>query len=162
MDKQNVQKWLTTGLTSNFSGKLKVQVVHRVNFQLNAVHSYLDGISYHDEWIGERTGGGQEIVKVGDEVFTRLYAGGTVDDEQLKQLGITHEEVTTFLADTLLSLQDKTRLFESCKPKPVEDWQYAYKVVAGEESLAVTTGKETITYKGQLVFVHTFMMCAVK
>jgi hypothetical protein len=162
MSKQDIQKWLTTGLTSNFSGKLKVQVVHRVNFQLNAVHSYLDGISYHDEWIGERMGGGQEIVKIGDEIFTRLYAGGAVDDGQLKQLGITHEEVRTFLTDSLLDLQDKTRLFENCKPKPVEDWQYLYKIVDNGESSAVTIGKETITYKGQHVFTHTFMLCAVK
>ena len=52
--------------------------VDRGNFEFNANHFEIEDGIYHDEWCADRAGGGQEIVIVGDETYTRVYAGGTV------------------------------------------------------------------------------------
>ena len=53
----------------------------------------LDGY-YRDEWFAHRTGGGQELAIVEGKTVTRVYGGGVVDEEYLREAGITEEEVS--------------------------------------------------------------------
>jgi hypothetical protein len=122
-------------------------------------HYEKDGIVYHDEWI---EGGGQEIVEIDGEKFTRVYAGGTVSEEILNNLGIKKEEVISNLISKIKELGNKTRLFSDCISENDGDWSYEYKIIDSEKALEITVGKELIKYKNEKVFVHCFVLAPAK
>src|SRR3989344_8956444 len=124
--KEEASKVLTEGLVGGYAGKGKVSNVDRASFSGKSSHSEpTPGSVYHDEWfVPNYLGGGQELVKVGEEMFTRLYGGGTPSPEKLAELGITVEDVGEYLKRKIVELGDKTRLLEECKPEPDGQWQY--------------------------------------
>jgi len=161
MSTKDIEAGLTKGLVSGYGGETEFTTAMRGPFQLNASHLETGDLTYHDEWLPNRTGGGQEIVRVGEQQFTRLYAGGAIEEEKLKVLGISKKAVIAFLKDTILEQQQQTRLFAPCSPEPTGDWSYSYQIRDRDESAPVTVGKETISYKDQVVFVHSFLLCPI-
>nr|MBP9820316.1 hypothetical protein [Candidatus Woesebacteria bacterium] len=121
-----------------------------------------DNNVYHDEWMAGRVGGGQELVRVGESTFTRVYAGGTISVAAMEQLGITKKAVMEFLIRLLNQAGEATRLYENYGPVQDGEWTYQYQVLEQNPAIPMTTGKEDISYKGQVVFTHVFVMCPVE
>lgn len=147
--KNKIAQALTTGLLAGYGGQTKFEKVNRGSFELKSSHYENDGLIYHDEWT---SGGGQEIVKVGEDQFTRVYAGGTIDNSP---------EIIPQLIHFIQTLKDKTRLFADCELAE-GDWQYEYKILDTEPNFDLTVSKETIKYQGKIVFVHCFVLSPIK
>jgi hypothetical protein len=173
------QQLLTRGLQQGFAGKTKLQTVSRGGFSVTASHFTESTAAspagtkkaaeqqhskalYHDEWAADRSGGGQELARVGDQIYTRVYAGGTLPEATLEELGTTKAQIMKFLIAQLAKLGEKTRLETDCGPLREGDWEYAYRVTEKNDDISYTCGKEEIRYQGHLVFVHHFVMCAVE
>lgn len=75
MKKSSLQSFLSLGLLKGFAGETKYETTKRANFSLQSSNLEMDGKIYHDEWAADRTGGGQELVTVDSETYTRVYAG---------------------------------------------------------------------------------------
>ena len=159
MNIDNIKKALTKGLVAGYGGETEFKKNIRGTFETISSHYEKEGIIYHDEWID---GGGQEIVKSEGELFTRVYAGGTINEEKLNNLGIKKEEIISYLISKIKELGDKTRLFSDCSLVNDGDWSYEYKVIDDEEALEITVGKEIIKYKNEIVFVHCFVLSGAK
>lgn len=169
-----VPQLLTLGLQKGFGGETEFAQSDRAGFSISVSHledaaGDADGnvgsgqpAIYHDEWAADRAGGGQELVRVGEQQFTRVYAGGTISLEALAAVGITKADVMPFLIKMITELGDKTRLEADCPPIQDGDWQYEYTVKERLPEIPLTTGKEVISYKGEVVFVHWFLMCPVE
>lgn len=158
---EKTDKLFARGLKEGFAGGTVFNDVTRVEFNLKSSHFNNDEGIYHDEWFADRAGGGQEIVKVGEETYTRVYAGGTVPREVLAQLGISIGEVMIFLKKQIIENGEKIRLHTNFEPETEGDWQYSYKVLGRDEEIPLTFGKEIIKYKGKIVFVHDFIISPV-
>jgi len=158
---KNIDKLLARGLMEGFAGGTAMADIQRADFHLKSSHFENEDGIYHDEWFADRAGGGQEIVKVGEETYTRVYAGGTVPREVLAQLGISVGDVMTFLKKQIIENGEKIRLHTSFELKNEGDWQYSYKVLDRDEGIPLTLGKEMIGYKGKTVFVHVFVISPV-
>lgn len=159
---KDIEDTLTAGLSTGYAGG-KVSDVNRGGFAGKSSHVQLpNGKIYHDEWfVPSYYGGGQELIQVGDLKYTRLYGGGTPSPTELERLGITPEEVGKYLISKITELKDKTRLFQDCNPERSDDWQYTYKVTGRYPETNVTTSVESITYKGNIVHIHAFILCPV-
>ncbi len=156
------QKLLTDGLIAGYAGQSELSDVIRSTFVgKQSDFSVGDGI-YHDEWFAHEIGGGQELVDAGGSKFTRLYAGGSLEAKSVKSLGIAQQDISDFLKKQLIDLGGKTRLLDDCLPAPVGDWQYFYRILERHSSIPITTGRESITYKGTEVHIHQFMICCIK
>lgn len=153
-----ISEVLTVGLLAGFEKNSRIQRVKRCGFELKSAHFANEGMVYHDEWVD---GGGQELIRAGDEEFTRVYAGGVVKDEILRKLGVQKDEVIGQLIGMLTKLGEKTRLYDDCKYDE-DDWSYRYNIIDEDNDTMVTTGKETIRYKDQTVFVHVLVMSPVR
>jgi len=162
MTSPDIQKALTAGLLAGYGGKTEFSRTNRGGFSLKRSHLEDDGGVYHDEWPPGRTGGGQELVTVGGERYTRLYAGGVMDEEKLKERGVGEKEVIAYLKRKILELGEKTRLEVDCLPEPDGDWRYSYQVIERMEALDMIVGREAIEYTEETVFVHFFLLCPVK
>jgi hypothetical protein len=158
MDIQKITQALTDGLLAGYGGKSNFSTTTRGSFELKSSHFATKDMVYHDEWT---SGGGQEIVRVGNDEFTRVYAGPVPDLQALTKLGISDDEVLKNLISRLQQLGDKTRLFEDCLPEDTGDWGYEYKILDRGGQISITTGKETITYKNEIVFIHVFVLSPV-
>lgn len=156
------QTFLSLGLVKGFAGETEFESTSRAGFSLQTSHLEENGNTYHDEWAADRTGGGQELVKVNGVTFTRVYAGGTLSLDALKELHISKENIMEFLIQSLNEAGSKTRLFENYGPILNGEWTYKYKILEQNLSIPMTTGKEDILYKGQIVFTHVFVMCPVE
>lgn len=155
-------KALTYGLVTGYAGAGEITELDRVGFKGKASHVSLENGVYHDEWfVPTHLGGGQELVSVGEEKYTRVYAGGTPSPEKLAELGIKVEDVGKYLKNKIAELGEKTRLFENCKPEADGDWRYQYEVLVMEKSTGVTVGVESIFYKEILVHIHPFILSPV-
>ena len=133
MDKKTL---LTKGLQKGFGGKTTKEKVQRGSFELESSHyETRDGDIYHDEWMADRVGGGQELVEVNGKRYTRVYGGGTVSEETLESLGLTKKEVMGFLKEQITVNGDKIRLHEDFEPEPEGDWRYEYKIVDREDGI---------------------------
>ncbi|PIZ96825.1 MAG: hypothetical protein COX79_04495, partial [Candidatus Levybacteria bacterium CG_4_10_14_0_2_um_filter_36_16] len=144
---RNAKKILAGGLSAGYAGGSRIEDVARGGFHLKSSHiKTSDGI-YHDEWAAHRAGGGQEIVSVEDKIYTRVYAGGTISLEKLKQLGVEESEVGDYLKRKLTELGDKTRFDEDCSPEPDGEWQYTYKVMNREDDIPLIVGYEHLLFQ---------------
>lgn len=158
---KETDRLLTTGLKGGFAGGTDIGSVNRDGFNFKSNHLETEGGVYHDEWCADRVGGGQEIVRAGDQSYTRVYAGGTLTSEKLTELGISAKMIMSFLKKQLIENGEKTRLYTDFFPDPEGDWQYSYRVINSDEEISLTVGKETIRYKDVLVFVHDFIISPV-
>lgn len=158
---RKIEKILTDGLLTGYAGGAS-QNINRGSFSGQESHIESSKSVYHDEWfVDTRLGGGQELVIVNEQKFTRLYAGGTPEPEVLKYLGITIDDVSNYLKTKILQLGDKTRLFEDCTPESDNDWKYTYRVATNDKAIELTTGMETIDYKKTPVHMHAFILCPI-
>jgi hypothetical protein len=158
---KKIKTLLARGLERGFAGETITGMAKRGGFNLKSSHFENDSGTYHDEWYTNRTGGGQEIVKTGNQTFTRVYAGGTIPLEKLQQLGISEKDVMGFLKKQILINGEKIRLNTNFRPKVNGDWQYSYQVLDTSKEIPLTFGKEIIKYKGHLVFVHDFIISPI-
>jgi hypothetical protein len=159
---KKIEEALTAGLLNGYAGKTEFGMVARGDFNLQSSILREGGITYVDQWLPRDTGGGQELVRVDKEEFTRLYAGGVIDQEKLASLGIRVEDVIKHLIERISSLGEKTRLFTNCHPDKVGEWGYGYTILEREPEVGAMIAKETITFQDQLVFVHYFLLSQVR
>ena len=154
---------LTQGLLGGYAGDGHIHAMKRGGIvDGKASHVKIAGGEYHDEWVtGKRTGAGQEVLVVGDQKYTRVYAGGAPDIQVLEGFGLNENAVSDYLVEKLGELGERTRLFEDCTPEPDDKWQYAYKVTDKFEESGTVTGVETIHYDSALVHVHAFAKCPI-
>lgn len=151
---------LAKGLTAGFAGKSTFEKIARGKFPMVSSSYTDDGLSYIDQWFPGHMGGGQEILEVDGKRYTRVYAGGTVEDSVLSPLGILKTDVMECLKKTLLAAAEKTRFDE---PYQREDgaWKYEYTPAEPDETTGMISGKEIISYKNTPVFVHLFIISSV-
>ena len=161
MNKNEIAAGLTNGLIAGYAGETNFSKIERGGFPFKSSHLEKDGLIYHDEWLASRVGGGQEIIAVEGLQFTRLYAGGVVDEEELAALGTNIEEVINFLKKTIIELSEQTRLFNNCQLRPNNDWFYSYTVIDHDQTPSITTAREQIFFKNRVVFVHIFTLCPI-
>lgn len=160
--KTNIKSLLSEGLIKGYGGS-NYQKIQRGIFSGESSHfePNPDWI-YHDEWFTENyLGDGQELIKVGEDKYTRLYAGGTPDLEYLQKLGITKKQIAEYLKKSIIEVKDKTRLLEDYNGAIEDDWQYSYKIIFTNPEIPVITAVETITYKNQIVHLHPFILCPI-
>lgn len=158
---QNAFKLLSKGLAQGFAGGTIMSGINRAGFDFKSSHFEEDGSIYHDEWFADRAGAGQEVVKVGNVIYSRVYAGGTLHTEELQKLGINKGQIMTFLKKQMIENGEKIRLHTDFISETEGDWQYSYKVTDTNPQIPLTIGKETITFKGKVVFEHDFIICPV-
>jgi len=161
------EKYLNLGLQRGFAGELEhgQKVRHgwgKVDF--SHMVDVVDGktVVYQDEWVGDRAGGGQELLTVDGVNFTRVYAGGTVNHEGLEKLGIKKREVIMFLKNQILEHGEKIRLFSDHDSELQGKWKYSYKILFSDSEIGVTMAKESILYDDTLVFVHGVLLSPVE
>jgi hypothetical protein len=159
-----ISKILTEGLVGGYAGKGKIEKVNRASFSGKSSHSVPEeGSLYHDEWfVPNYLGGGQEIVKAGEVLFTRLYGGGTPSPEILTSLGISTEEVGSYLKQKIVDLGEETRLDKDCKPEKDGEWQYVYEILLQDPNIPVIVSAESIIYKDTRVHLHPFILSPLK
>lgn len=151
MDKSNITDALTIGLLAGYGGQTDFQTITRGGFKLKSSHFEKDNIKYHDEWT---SGGGQEIVEVNGQKYTRVYAGGV-------QPGFPDSSlVIQKLVGFIQKLQDRTRLF-SDSDMDDGDWKYRYHILFRDDEFDITVGQEIISLKNQTVFIHCFILAPI-
>lgn len=158
---ENIDKLLARGLKEGFAGGTVINNIDRNGFIMKSSHLENEDDIYHDEWFAKRAGGGQEIVKVEGVTYTRVYAGGTISLEKLNGLGISEGDVMKFLKKQIIENGERLRLHTDFQPEPEENWQYSYKVLDKDIEIPITVGKEVIKFKGNVVFVHDFILCPI-
>ena len=160
---KEIEHGLTQGLLGGFAGEGHLHATSRGGI-VEGKASYVpleDGV-YHDEWFtGERSGGGQELLRVGDKLYTRVYAGGASNEAFLDHLGLTVDDVNNYLIEKLKVLGDRTRLFKDCSPQDDGKWRYDYKITQVFGNSGTTTSVESIHYDNMRVFVHAFVLCPI-
>lgn len=156
------EKGLTEGLLAGYGGKTNFTTVNREGFELKSSSLSEPGMTYVDQWLPRDTGGGQELLKIDEEEFTRLYAGGIAKEEVLNKLGISGKEIISHLIGRISALGGKTRLFANCHPEILGKWDYEYLLIEEEPGIGVRVAKETIKYDNQTVFVHYFLLAEVR
>jgi hypothetical protein len=155
-----IEEALTKGLQAGYTGKSEFDSTQqRGSFPINRSHYQEGDMTYHDEWVD---GGGQELIQIGDLQFTRVYAGTTIDQEMLEQLGITKGKITEFLMRVIADHGSETRLFTDFELPEQDIWAYSYQITDIDPDVGVVSGKEKILYQGQVVFVHTFSLSQVR
>lgn len=151
MSKSEIAKALTVGLLAGYGGQTDFQSINRGGFELRSSHFEKDGIRYHDEWTN---GGGQEIIEVSGQRYTRVYAGGVQPSFPDSSL------VTKKLIGFIQQLQDQTRLFSNAEIVD-GDWKYSYQVVTHDDEFDITIGKEIIALNNETVFIHCFILSPI-
>lgn len=153
---------LTKGLLEGYVGKSIRGSTVRAGFELPT--SNYEGVEgkYHDEWMADYNGGGQELITTpGGEKATRVYAGGTLSKEKLEKLGLTKKDVIGKLVYFVNKLEGKTRLDEDAEVIDGE-WAYTYKVLRSVQEIPLDLGSEEIKYQNSLVFIHFHILSPVK
>jgi len=145
---------LTKGLGEGYMGKTARGQVERAGFTLETSDYKGSEGEYHDEWAAHQNGGGQELAKdVNGEMATRVYAGGTLEEEKLAKLGLTGKVVIGKLVFFVGELGDKTRLDQDTEMTDGK-WKYKHRVLKSVIEIPVDVSEETITYDDNLVFIH--------
>lgn len=146
---------LSKGLAEGYAGSTERQTAKRGPFVMEVSHYITpDGGIYHDEWIADVLGGGQEIVQIGDKKQTRVYAGGTISPDELNQIGLTKKDVTNHLKKFIREAAGLTRVSDDYAAPPDGDWDYEYRVQEKVPGIPLEAGLEVIRFKGQPVFAH--------
>lgn len=161
MKENSATAFLTKGLIEGYLGTAPDKV-KRFGFEFSST-SLFDVPSdsrYRDEWIGKKLGGGQEVVKVNSDFFTRLYAGGTIDSEKLAKLDIDEKDVLVKLKSFILEAKENTRLF-SLHEAQNKEWSYRYEIKDKLEDPSLTVAMETISYENNIVFVHYILLSPI-
>lgn len=160
---ERTNKMLVEGLNEGYAGTKKPEIVQRSNF-IGKSNDYIssEGGCYHDEWFADDNGGGQELVKEGDEQFTRVYAGGVIPTEELQKLGLTTKDVISRLIASVGELKEKTRLDKPCTLTLPDGWEYTYTILKKSAEVPLIIGYESIKFNGQEVFAHGHMLSPVK
>lgn len=150
---------LIRGLKAGYAGGETPIVITRGPFVgKESALSFPDlNADYNDQWFFKRTGGGQDIARSGDEMATRVFAGGIVKPDILKKLGISEDQVLAYHKQKLSTLASTTRLHDDVVVPADGDWQYTYQIMKDYPDLLLTVGVETISYKNTDVFVHVFL-----
>lgn len=160
--KAETKKILTKGLGEGYVGKSIRGQVDRSGFKLETSDYKGSEGEYHDEWAAHQNGGGQELAKdINGEKATRVYAGGTLSDEELLPLGLTGKDVIGKLIFFVNELGDKTRLDEDAEMTDGK-WKYSHKVLKSVKEIPVDVSEESITYEDTLVFIHFHINSPVK
>ena len=156
-------KLLTEGLAEGYAGVKRADKILRSGFAGKA-NDYVsqNGGHYHDEWFADDNGGGQELVKEGDELFTRLYGGGVIPNEELQKLGLTTKDVISRLIISVRELKGKTRLYKPCSLELPDGWKYKYSILKKSKEVPLTIGYESIEYNGRELFAHGHMLSPVQ
>jgi len=154
---------LTEGLVKGYAGVKKPERIQRSEF-IGKANDYAssDGGQYHDEWFADDNGGGQELVKQGEEQFTRLYGGGVIPVEELQKLGLTTKDVISRLITSVKKLKEKTRLYEPCSFELPDGWNYKYEIIKKSKEVPLIVGYESIECNGREVFAHAHILSPVK
>jgi hypothetical protein len=152
--KPEIKAILTKGLGEGYVGKSVRGKVERAGFPFETSdYSGSEG-KYHDEWFAHESGGGQELAKDLDgEMATRVYAGGTLAEEELTKFGINGKDVIGKLIYFVNESGDKTRL-DTDTELTDGDWNYYYKVMKSVKEIPVIVAEEGILFKNNLVFIH--------
>ena len=159
-----LESLLAQGLLRGFARETTFKPVKRGRF-VGEQSSFTasNGDVYVDQWFAHQRGGGQELVRLtSGEMMTRLYAGGTIDDEELEKLGISGDQVSAKLTESIREAGEKTRLHEDYFPEPDGDWRYQYRVLARIAELKLTLGLEELIYQNNLTFAHYFLISPVR
>jgi len=155
--KAGIKKILGIGLSGGYSsGNYRKGEIIRAGFELDSSDYSGEGGKYHDEWMARQNGGGQELAEDNTgEKATRVYAGGSLDQEHLERLGLTQENISDELRFFLKTLGAKTRLDENVTLEHGE-FRYSYKIIKNVSAIPVFVGEEEIRYgePDVLVFVH--------
>lgn len=152
---------LTAGLLEGYVGNSQRSSVERSGFIGKSSDLLKPGEHYHDEWFADDNGGGQELVE-SEEKATRVYAGGVIPSEELKELGLTTKDVIKRLVEGVNKLNGKTRLHESCSLDLGNGWAYEYKILHKSKEVPLTIGYESITLNGRELFAHGHMLSPIK
>jgi len=158
----DVSQALTTGLLAGFGGKSKFESTSRGGFKMTSSHFEEESITYHDEWFPGSNGGGQELVQTQNGMFTRLYAGGVIEEDKLVKLGISEKEVIDELIRRIQELGSATRLLVNSNPNSNGHWGYSYTILDSNPNVQMTMAKEVITYDNTVVFIHGFLLSPLK
>jgi len=160
---ERVDTLLTKGLAEGYVGAKKPDIVVRSDFAGKANDFVTPvGDHYHDEWFADDNGGGQELVLVGDEIGTRVYAGGVILVEELSQLGLTTKDVISRLITSVNELGGKTRLHEPCSLDLPDGWHYEYTILRRSVEVPLTVGYESISLNGRELFAHSHSISPIK
>lgn len=152
--KKEIKAILAKGLSEGYVGNSIRRKTVRAGFNLETSDYEGPEGRYHDEWAAHQNGGGQELVEaVNGEKAARVYAGGSLDEEVLKELGLTGKDVVGKLVLFVNQLGDKTRLDEDVELRE-GDWTYKYKVLKSVQEIPVDVAEEEIRFRDHLVFVH--------
>lgn len=158
-----LENLLSQGLEAGYAGGTERSRVQRGPFEFEmSEFTSAEGEVYRDEWIADRTGGGQEVAEINGKKVTRLYAGGTISIERLNELGLTKKDVTGYLKRKIKELGPQTRLQEDCQPEPDGDWQYQYRRIDDLPEIPLAVRMETISFRGNLVFAHAFLHTTIE
>ena len=148
------KKVLSKGLGEGYVGKSIRGKADRAGFTLETSDYVGPEGKYHDEWAAHQNGGGQELVEASNgNKATRVYAGGSLSNEELGKLGLTGKDVIGKLVSFVNEAGGKTRLDEDIQLTDGE-WKYAHRVLKSVKEIPVDLSEETITYKDTLVFIH--------
>lgn len=159
--KAETKKLLGTGLSGGY-GASNYGETTRAGFSLETSDFESELGKYHDEWAAHQLGGGQELGRLANgEMATRVYAGGMIDSDLLRKLGLTDDDVSKKLKFFLGKFGDKTRFDEEIEFIDGK-WKYSYKLLETVEEIPVLNGVEKITYDNSLVFVHFIINSPVK
>lgn len=163
MDKK-IKKGFTKGLLLGYAGKSSLAKIKRGKFV--GVKSVVasDKWIYRDEWfVDERVGGGQELIELVNGIkYTRVYAGGTVKQKELIDLGIDLKTVGDKLKEFLNLLGSSTRLDVDCFAEIGKDWEYEYRITSDFDELGIIVSIELLRFKGVVVHVHPFIISPIK
>jgi hypothetical protein len=91
---KDIDAILSKGLLKGYVGKSVRGSVNRAGFNLETSDFEGPEGRYHDEWMADFNGGGQELVETPKgEKGTRVYAGGTLAKEELEKLGFKKDVI---------------------------------------------------------------------
>lgn len=158
----DVMRFLANALKKSFGGQSTYSKVLRGKVTFESGHFEENGSVYHDEWTGVTLGGGQELVQVGEQKYTRVYAGGNLDYAQLEKLGTLEGEVIGYLKKVITTIGEQIRLDKDVTKQSEGDWAYEYKIFSKETAIPLIVGREAISFKNTEVFIHFFLLCPVK
>jgi hypothetical protein len=158
MSNKSIEESMSEGLKLTFSGESNYSTMETGGIKYMTSDLDKEGVTHHDQWVipvSVRTTVGLETTTNGDEALGRVYAGGTIQTEDLEKLGITKEKVEEILKQVVL-LHRKEIRFNKDFTTTIDGFNYEYKVLHNDPTIPLIMGLETITYQGEVVFKHGF------